>query len=135
MLGAIGTRDIDDVIVFEVSPEHILTIKDFIRRNSVRFAETPVVLRKPVSEYLGPDLDKLTFKITLKAQHGVNPQVQFNKLIHLQRDGTTLTLLIGPTAFGVFRWRIENLSIPWEIIDNQGRCISSEVSISLKEYV
>lgn len=112
MIGAIGSKELDDVIIFEVSQDKILTINNFVRNNSVRFAKNNVLLKKPVSQYIGPELDQLRFKIILKAQFGVNPQAEFNKLIHLQRDGTTVSVITGKTAHGMYRWRIANLSIP-----------------------
>jgi phage protein U len=135
MIGAIGSRGIADVILFEVSDHKTLTIIDFMRSNSVRFAKHDVLLRKPVSQYIGPDLDKLSFKIMLKSYLGVNPKSEFDKLIYLQRDGELVSVLMGTSALGVYRWRIADLGIPYEIIDNQGRCISSTVDISFEEYV
>ena len=135
MIGAIGTKNIDDVILFEVSPERLLTIKNFRRENSVRFAKHNALLRKPVSQYVGPELDKIDFQIILKAQFGVNPQEEFNKLIRLQRDGTTVSIVIGNSAHGMYRWRIVNIGMPWEIISNNGVCISSTVDISFEEYI
>ena len=136
MIGAIGSKALDDVIMFEVSDiENILTIKDFVRRNKVRFAKHNVLQKKPVSEYVGSELDTISFKIILKAQFGVNPQEEFNKLIRLQRDGETLSIVIGKSAHGMFRWRIVNLDMPWEVIDNKGNCISCTVNISFEEYI
>ena len=135
MIGAIGSKELDDVILFEVHSDRILTFKDFVRTNHVRFSKQNVLLRKPVSQFVGPELDRLDFKIILKAQFGVNPQIEFNKLIRLQRDGTTVSILTGKSGHGMFRWRIENLGMPWEIIDNNGICISTTVDISFEEYI
>ena len=135
MIGAIGSKTLDDVILFEVSSEKILTIDDFKRSNSVRFAKHDTLLRKPVSQFVGPELDEITFKIMLKAQFGVNPQTEFNKLMILQRNGTTISIILGRTAFGVFRWTIQSLGMPWDIIDNTGFCISCTVDVTLREYV
>ena len=135
MIGAIGSKELDDVILFEVSQERVLTFDRFVRTNNVRFAKNGVLLRKPVSQYIGPDLDGISFKIILKAQFGVNPQEEFNKLIRLQRDGTTVSIITGKSAHGMFRWRIKNLGMPWEIIDNRGTCISCTVDISFEEYI
>lgn len=66
MVGAIGSKTMDDVIMFEVSDEKILTLRNFVRSNSVRFAKNDVLLRKPVSQYIGPDLDKISFEMPLK---------------------------------------------------------------------
>ena len=135
MIGAIGSKKLDDVILFEVSDEKILTINNFKRTNSVRFAKNDVLLRKPVSQYVGPELDNISFNIILRAQYMVNPKAEFDKLIYLQRDGAIVSIILGKTAFGVYRWRISSLGMPWEIIDNNGICISSTVDISFEEYV
>ena len=136
MIGAIGSRSLNDVIMFEVSDiGNILTIRDFKRTNNVRFAKHNTLLRKPVSQYVGPELDKIRFKIILKAQFGVDPQTEFDKLIRLQRDGETLSIVIGNSVQGMCRWRIVNLGMPWEIIDNDGKCVSCTVDISFEEYI
>jgi len=135
MIGAIGSKTLDDVILFEVSPETVKTIKDFVRRNRVRFAKNDVLLRKPVSQYVGPDLDDISFKIMLKAQYGVNPRAEMTKLITIQRAGEVVSIIMGNWVQGVARWRIVNLGMPWERIDNKGNCISSTVDISFEEYV
>ena len=135
MLGAIGSRGVDDVILFEVSSERVLTFRNMVRRNSVRFATNDTLLRKPISQYVGPSLDKINLTIVLDAQYGVDPQAEYNKLIRIQRDGTTVSIIIGTTAFGTYRWRIADLSIPKEQIDNTGFIRRSEVTIGFEEYV
>ena len=101
----------------------------------MRFAKNDILLRKPVSEYIGPDLDGISLSIILKAAFGVNPQAEFNKLIDIQRDGVAVSFVLGRSNFGVLRWRIDRLGIPFEIVDNRGICISSTVDISFEEYV
>ena len=135
MIGAIGTRRLDDVIRFEVSPDRVLTVNSFMRRCSARFAESDVLLRKPLSQFIGPGLDELDFKIILRAELGVNPQKEFGKLIRINREGRIVSLIIGRTAFGLFRWRVDSLGIPYEDIDNTGFVRKSTVDIKLKEYV
>ena len=61
MIGAIGSRRLRDVIIFEVSERRALTFTDFVRRNNVRFAKNDALLRKPVSQYIGPDLDTMSW--------------------------------------------------------------------------
>ena len=135
MIGAIGSKSISDVIMFEVSDAKVLTLHNFVRKNSVRFSKNDVLLKKPVSQYVGPDLDQISFKIILRAQFGVNPKTEMDKLIYLQRDGETVSIVLGKTPFGVYRWRIVDLSMPFNIIDNKGICMAMDLDISLEEYV
>jgi phage protein U len=135
MIGGIGSKELGDVILFEVSDQRVLTLFDFQRSNSVRFAKNDVLLRKPVSQYVGPELDKITMKIILKAQLVVNPKKEMDKLITVQREGRLVSIILGKTPFGVYRWRIAELGIPFEVIDNTGFCVSSTVDVSCEEYV
>ncbi|MCL2392628.1 MAG: phage tail protein [Oscillospiraceae bacterium] len=135
MLGAIGSKDLSDVILFEVSSERVLTFRNMVRSNSVRFTTNDTLLKKPISQYVGPSLDKIRLTIILDAQWGVDPQIEYNKLIHIQRDGDLVSIIVGKTAFGTYRWRIADLSIPKEQIDNTGFIRRSEVAVSFEEYV
>ena len=134
IVGAIGTRILRDVIVFEVSSQKVLTFDELNRRNTARFAEHNTLLRKPISQFSGPGLDNIDLKIILHSHLGVNPQAEFNKLINIQRSGQAVTLIIGRQVLGVFRWRIENIGITYEKIDPDGFCRESEVNLSLREY-
>ena len=134
MIGAIGSKDLDDVIMFEVSPERILTVQEMIRRNNVRFAENAVLLKKPVSQYVGPAIDEISMKIMLSAQFGVHPQEEHEKLIRLQRDGTTVSIMLGSTGFGTYRWRIDKLDMKFQLIDNKGFIATSPINIVFREY-
>jgi hypothetical protein len=58
-----------------------------------------------------------------------------DKLIYLHRDGEIVSILLGAATFGVYRWRIVSLGMPFEIIDNKGVCISCTLDISFEEYV
>ncbi len=135
MLGAIGSKSFDDVIIFEVSSEYVYTLDEFSRQNSVRYAKHDILLKKPISQYTGQELDKISFKIELKSSFGIKPRDEMDKLIKLQRDGEVLTLVIGNKPFGVFRWVIKDLNMTWKQIDNKGLLTSSTVELSLEEYI
>jgi len=134
MIGVIGSKTLDDVIMFEVSPDRILTVQEMFRKNNVRFAENDVLLKKPVSQYIGPALDEISMKIVLSMQFGVHPQDEFNKLIRLQRDGTTVSIIIGTSGFGTFRWRIDKLDMRFRLINNNGFIMTSPINVVFREY-
>ena len=134
MIGAIGSRSLRDVIMFEVSSERVLTFKNLSRKTSVRYAKHDTLLRKPLSQYVGPDLDSLSLKITLDAQWGVNPREEYNKLMRIQREGHLVIFLLGFTVLGSFRWRIDSLGIMKGLITNMGVVMKAEVDISFEEY-
>ncbi len=135
MVGAIGNVDMEDIILFEVSDEKVLTFQNFVRNNSVRFAKNDILLKKPVSQYIGQDLDTIGFDITLKADWGVDPVEEMNKLIVAQRNGELVSIFIGDMAFGTYRWVIKGLTNNFEKVDNKGNILSITVNISFEEYI
>lgn len=135
MIGLIGSKSIDDVIIFEVSEHKIYNFQNFTRATKVRFAKNDVLQKKPVSEYVGSDLDTISLKIELKAELGVNPRDEVDKLIKLQRDGVIVSIILGGKPFGVYRWRISDISSVFERIDNKGNCFAINCDISFEEYV
>lgn len=134
MLGAIGNSAMDDVIVFEVSDTKILTIDEFKRKNSVRYADTEVMLKKPVSQFLGEALDEISFKIRLKDDYGVDPRTEMNKLIYIQRNGEVISFVLDGKGFGRYRWTIRSLDIDFSEIDGKGVYHCIDLNITLKEY-
>ena len=134
MIGAIGSKAIDDVIVFEVSDKRMLTFDNFKRSNKINFAKNNVLGQKPVSEYTGQELDTINFTVLFNAQLGVDPREEVNKLIYLHRDGAVVTLMIWGKAFGTYRWVITSLDMDWKRINKIGYCCEIECSITLEEY-
>ena len=43
LIGAIGSKSINDVIIFEVSDKRIATIEDFKRSNKINFSKNNVI--------------------------------------------------------------------------------------------
>lgn len=135
MVGAIGSKELDDVIIFEVSDKKIMTFDNFVRNNKVRYTKHDVHLQKPLPEFIGPDLDTITFQIVLKAEFGVNPRKEMDKLIYIQRDGITISVIVGYGGFGYYRWTIQDLGMVWERVDNMGNLTSASCNLTLQEYV
>ena len=134
MLGAIGSSEMADVVIFEVSEESILTLDEFKRKNSVRYADTDVMLKKPISQFLGEALDEISFKIVLKDYYGVDPRTEMNKLIYIQRDGEAVTFVLDGKGFGRYRWTIRSIDMEFAEIDGQGIYHSVTLNVTMKEY-
>ena len=62
-------------ISFHVSAwNDVYTFDEFSRSAKTRTASHEVIGQKPLTEYLGPDLQTLTLKIKLHASRGVKPR-------------------------------------------------------------
>lgn len=135
MVGAIADKDFNNIIEFVVSREKVMTYKKFTRTNSVRYAKHDILGKKPISEYVGSDLDTVSYSIQLLAQNGLNPREVMNKLIYLQRDGTIVSVFVGDTTMGMFRWVIKGLTNEFDIIDNKGNILGISIDIDFEEYL
>lgn len=125
MIGTLGD------IVFETSAEKLLTFDGLMRTGEARLEEHAVIGRKPVIEYVGPALDKVSFNMRLDVMHGVNPRDEIKRLRDALGAGLVLPLTIGGEFYGDFS--IASLNEDNRRIDNRGNVLVAEVSISLTE--
>lgn len=129
MIGSLGN------VIFEVSGEQLRTFDDFSRDGNSRFAKHDVLGIKPVKQFIGPDLDKIKFKIHLSAALGVNPVLEIETLREYMQNGESLTLIIGGKPVGSGKYTIESINESWTVVDNKGNIISIDADLELEEYV
>lgn len=122
-------------IIFEVSSDKILSLNNFTRDTSSRFNKHDTIGTKPKLEYLGPDLDAISFSINLNSQFGVSPRVEMEKWLVKARSGTADILVIGNKALGVDKWIVKNVSQMWGVITANGKVLNGNLDIQLEEYV
>jgi len=122
-------------IIFEVSADKIRTFDGFSRESSDRWTNHEVIDQKPLSEFIGPGLDKVSFSMRFDAQHGINPRMEMEKLIEMSRTGEVAALIIGGKPLGVDKWKITGLSQRWNTVDNQGNLLAAVLDVTLEEYV
>lgn len=129
MIGTFGP------VVFVASAETVRTFDDLSRKEQGRWAKHDVVLKKPVSEFLGPDLGTVTFKMRFDASLGVNPRKEMDKLLEMVRDGKAYPLIIGGKGLGLSKWSLQDISQDWKYLENRGHLIVGEVTVNLEEYI
>ncbi|WP_339271429.1 phage tail protein [Paenibacillus sp. FSL K6-1330] len=129
MIGALGN------VNFLVTDKKIRTFDDFRRSSAGRWEDHEVLGKKPLSQWIGPGLDSISFKMRFDVAYGLNPRVEMDRLVKMERSGKPYTLTIGDKAFGVYKWTIRQLDEDFITVDNKGRLLVSEVTIELKEYV
>ena len=122
-------------IIFETSDERILNFSGFTRNSSSEWATHRAIGRKPASEFIGPNLDTISFTVHLSAKYGVKPQHEMDRWLIKSRDGMVDTLVIGNKALGVDKWKVVSVSQMWNVILNKGEVFSGDVDIELEEYV
>lgn len=121
-------------IVFEVSTDKIQTYNDFQRTNEPRWQEHAIIGQKPILEFEGPGVDKISFNVILRADFGVNPEEQLVKLRKFSRWGQKALFIRGNQPISTNYWVIGNLVEKHRNIDNLGNVLTIEVELNLKEY-
>lgn len=122
-------------IVFETTDKRILHFSGLQRSASSRWATHDVIRKKPASEFIGPDLDQISFTVDVRADHGVNPLIEIDKWLRKCRSGTVETFVIGNKGFGLDKWSVKSVSQSFNVIYNKGEVFSASVNVTLEEYV
>lgn len=122
-------------IPFVVSRNYLRTFDDYGRSSAGRWAKHDIIGNKPVLEFLGPDVEKISFKMQLRSDHGISPHEELNNLRKLRDKGKAMTLVLGNKVVGKDYWVIESIDETVNFWSRSGQILSAEVSITLQEYV
>lgn len=87
-------------IPFITSRRYLLTFSDFSRDSEGRWAKHDIIGDKPVQEFLGPDVEKISMKISLRRDHGVNLENILERLRRMRDTGEAFTLVLGSQVIG-----------------------------------
>ncbi len=116
---------------FQTDDSKVLTFDGFNRKASARVSKHNIISGKPVLEYLGPDLQSITFRIELNAMLGVRPRKEEEKL--LKRIGYVAPLVIGGKKI-CSRAMLTGVGSAYDIVLMKGEVLSISLDITLTEY-
>lgn len=121
-------------VVFETSSARIRTFRDYKRSSAARLASHEIIGQKPVTEYLGPGVDSITFSMTLSVYCGVNPQKETEKLRKMMQEGQYVDFIIAGAPVSKNLWIIDSINETVTAFDGFGNIIRSELELSIHEY-
>lgn len=121
-------------VVFSVSRRTFKTFDGMKRETGARYSTHNRHLKRPLLEYLGPDLESVNFSLILSAFLGVDPESALARLRRMTQDGQAERLILGNRVYGSYKWVIEKLSQDLQRFDNRGRLLAAKCTVSLKEY-
>lgn len=121
-------------IVFSVSAKQTLTFDSIKWDIGAKYASHDRHLKKPLLEFLGEELDEISFSVVLSVFLGVNPETQIAKITQYTKKGTALRLIVGGKVYGDNKWVIEKCSKSYERFDKKGNLLHAKCSLTLKEY-
>lgn len=122
-------------IKFETSDKKILTFSELKHDSAGRWEKHSVIGQKPISEFIGPDLDTITFTINLNGNNGIKPRDEMNKWISMVNSGIADILVIGNKALRKDKWAVKSVSEAWNTVFNRGELYSGSINVTLEEYI
>lgn len=121
-------------IAFKVSSDTVRTVSNMTWSGSASYSTHARHLTNALTEFTGVSPDEISFDIVLSTILGVNPMMDINKIWEYERKGQALPLVIGPKAYGKYRWVIKSHNITMKTFSGSGDLLEATVSISLLEY-
>jgi len=114
----------------------LMTIDNFQRSAEGRWATHEIIgtEHKPLKEFLGPGLEKITFTIFLSVDLGVSPETELEKLRKLRDGGVVCDFILGNKPITTNSWIIPSLSEDHRIKDNRGQTVQAIVNVTMEEY-
>lgn len=121
-------------IPFVVSYGKIRTFSDYGRSGSGRWAKHDLIGLKPVMEFLGPDVEKVSMKIQLRTDHGINPESELERLRKMRDTGAVFPFILGGAPVSDNYWLLEDIGENVSYWRAGGKILSVSVDITLTEY-
>ncbi len=129
MLGSLGP------VIFEVSAERVRTFDKLKRNGTGRWATHEIIGKKSVLEFLGPEIEEISFSMRFDVMLGLNPSDEVKVLRDLRDTGEVVSLIIGGKPVTENKWVVISVSEDNPYIDNKGNILVINVDVSIKEYV
>lgn len=129
VIGSFGT------VVFEVTPNKLLSFNDLEKSSKSRWSEHDIHGQKTKLEFEGAGLVDLSYRLLLRAENGVNPIKEMEKLEKMNDNGTAASFILGGKPISPNKFVITEIKESLKNIDQRGNLLAAEVNVSLKEYV
>lgn len=117
---------------FICSQDKVRTFKDLTRDLGARWAKHEVIGKKPVLEYVGPELMSASLTIRFDLSLGISPEEGLDRLKRMLENKLYKTLIVGEETLG--RFVIESISEERKFHAGDGLCIVAEATINLTEW-
>lgn len=121
-------------LVFKVSDKTVRTFDEMNWDFSSKYATHDRHIKADLLEYMGPEIETISFSMTFSLFLGVKPFEQIKKLKEMIKEGATERLVIGGKVYGDYKWVIQKGSTELQHFDKDGDILVAKVKVTLKEY-
>lgn len=126
LVGVLGS------LPFAVAYGKVLTFNDLSVERGAKWAQHDVIGKKPVLEWTGDELVKISLSIRFDSSLGVPPLIGLTHLKGMMENHQYKTLVIGGEYLG--RFVIESISEERKVHTGIGVCQIATANINLIEY-
>ena len=120
-------------VIFTCSYSTVRTFSNYQRSTSARYATHELMCQRSVLEYLGYDLEEISFDMTFLVSLGVNPVEEANRLRELCINGDAQLFVVGGMHIGNGLWVITKVGENNTDYDGRGNMLKNTVSVTIKE--
>jgi len=122
-------------VIFSVSTDKIQTVKDVSRSGSASIQTHKRHLDVDLPEFVGTDLESLSFNIQISKYLGVaNPQTEVDRLFSYMRNGNPKYFILGAQRYGRYKWLISKIKVTDKHYDKSSNAITVDLAVTLTEY-
>ncbi len=121
-------------IVFSVSDKTVRTFDDMSWDFSANYATHDRHIKADILEYMGPEIEGISFSMYFSVFLGVNPANEIAKLRKMVKQGYAYRLVIGGRVYGDYKWVMQKGSVDLKRFDKKGNLWVAKAKVTLKEY-
>lgn len=121
-------------LTFKVSDKLVRTFDGMSWDFSAKYATHDRHIKADLLEYMGPEIETISFSMVLSVFLGVTPLKQIKKLRKMIRKGYARRLVIGGKVYGSYKWVMESSSVEMQRFDKKGNLWAAKIKVTLKEY-
>lgn len=121
-------------LVFSVSDRTVRTFDGMNWDFSANYATHDRHIKEDLLEYMGPEIETISFSMIFSVFLGVNPLSEVEKLRRMVREGSAERLVIGGSVYGSYKWVMQKGTIDMQRFDKQGNLLAAKAKVTLKEY-
>lgn len=121
-------------LTFKVSDKLVRTFDGMSWNFSAKYATHDRHIKADLLEYMGPEIETISFSMVLSVFLGVTPLKQIKKMRKMIRKGYARRLVIGGKVYGSYKWVMESGSVEMQRFDKKGNLWAAKIKVTLKEY-
>lgn len=121
-------------LTFKVSDKFVRTFDGMSWDFSAKYATHDRHIKADLLEYMGPEIETISFSMVLSVFLGGTPYLQIRKLRKMIRKGYAQRLVIGGKVYGNYKWVMEKGSVELQRFDKKGNLWAAKIKVTLKEY-